>query len=120
MTIKERAIDFLQKCALGNVQEAYQQYVSTDFIHHNPYFKGDRASLLSAMEESAQTQPNKIFQVKNVLQDGNLVAVHSYIEQGDHHIAVVHLCRFNNDMIEELWDVATVLPKDILNEHGVM
>jgi hypothetical protein len=61
MINKERAISFLRLASSGNVREAYETYVHPDFRHHNPYFPGDRASLLTGMEEGATTFPNKEF-----------------------------------------------------------
>jgi hypothetical protein len=60
---KDIAIAFLQEASSGRVFEAYSKYVHPDFRHHNPYFKGDRASLLAGMEEGSVQFPNKIFQV---------------------------------------------------------
>ena len=56
---KEAAKSFLEMAGMGKVRDAYDQYVAPSFIHHNPYFKGDRQSLLNAMQEAARTTPNK-------------------------------------------------------------
>jgi hypothetical protein len=49
---KAFALDFLKLASTGHVQEAYTKYVHPDFVHHNPYFAGDRASLMKGMEEN--------------------------------------------------------------------
>jgi predicted SnoaL-like aldol condensation-catalyzing enzyme len=116
-TLKERAIDFLKLASSGNVREAYERYVSEDFIHHNPFFKGDRLSLLTAMEESSKQNPNKAFEVQRALQEGDFVAVHSRVQQKS-EIAVVHMFRFQDDLIVELWDIGMVLPNECINENG--
>jgi len=56
---KEIAVSFLSLASSGRVGEAYEKYVHPDFRHHNPYFKGDRESLLKGMEESAHQFPHK-------------------------------------------------------------
>ena len=63
----------------GKVREAYDRYVHPDFFHHNPYFKGDRESLLAGMEESAVEFPDKAFEAVRVLEDGEFVVVHGRI-----------------------------------------
>jgi len=63
MNNKQTAIQFLHAAASGRVDEAYEKYVSLDFSHHNPYFKGDRESLRLAMKEAAVQSPNKIYEV---------------------------------------------------------
>ena len=58
MTKKEIAKEFLKLTSKGDASEAFEGYVSVRFKHHNPYFKGDRDSLMTAMEESAFKNPN--------------------------------------------------------------
>ena len=79
MNNKEMAISFLRLASSGNVREAYEAYVHPNFRHHNPYFPGDRASLLAAMEENAATFPQKEFEAMHALEDGDLVAVHGRV-----------------------------------------
>ena len=43
--------------ASGKVSEAFAQYVSADFRHHNPYFPGDAKSLKAGMMEAHQKFP---------------------------------------------------------------
>lgn len=114
-------MSFLQMVASGEVREAYRRYIGPDFIHHNPYFRGDANSLMLAMEENAAKNPDKIFEVKCTIEEGNIVAVHSHVKQkqGDLGGAVVHIFRFHNDLIVELWDVGQPIPDNSPNENGV-
>jgi predicted SnoaL-like aldol condensation-catalyzing enzyme len=120
-TLKEKAVSFLQLAASQEVREAYARYTGPDFIHHNPYFRGDAESLMLAMEENATNNPRKVLEVKRVIGDGDLVAVHSHVKQNpdDPGIAVVHIFRFHNDLIVELWDVGQPIPENSPNENGV-
>src|SRR5436190_5717998 len=99
--LKEMAMDFLRLASSGNVREAYEQYIAPDFKHHNPYYKGDRDSLMKGMSDSAKSSPNKEFTMLRALQDGDLVAVHSRIlqESMDTPISVVHVFRFTGNRI---------------------
>ena len=56
---REIAISVLKLAASGKVREAYSKYVSPNLKHHNPYFRGDRESLMLGMEENATKNPNK-------------------------------------------------------------
>ena len=118
---KEKAVSFLQLVASGKVREAYQRYISPDFCHHNPYFRGDAESLMLAMEENAAQNPNKIFEVKQAIQEGNTVAVYSHVRQNPNHLgaAVVHIFRFDDNLIVEMWDVGQPIPEDSPNEKGI-
>ena len=57
---KEHAVNYLQLIVAGEIDEAYEKYVSPDLRHHNPYFAGDAESLKQAMKENDGTSPNKI------------------------------------------------------------
>lgn len=120
MDKKEIAVQFLQAAALGRVDEAYEKYVSPAFRHHNPYFKGDRETLRLAMKEAAVQSPNKIYEVKRVLVDGDLVAVHArlIIASDSKEIAVVHILRFKDNKIIEEWEAGGEIPADSPNKNG--
>lgn len=120
-TLKEKAVSFLQLAASQEVREAYDRYTGPDFRHHNPFFRGDADSLMLAMEENAIKNPQKVLEVKRVIEDGDIVAVHSHVKQNqdDIGVAVVHIFRFHNDLIVELWDVGQPIPENSPNENGV-
>ncbi|WP_130734364.1 nuclear transport factor 2 family protein [Flavobacterium sp. J27] len=121
MTKKEIATHFLHLAAKGKAREAFDLYIDSKFIHHNAYFKGDQNTLMLAMEENAVQNPNKIFEIQRILEDDNLVAVHSRIQlqNNDMELAVMHIFRFQDNKIVELWDFGQPVPKDIINENGM-
>jgi predicted SnoaL-like aldol condensation-catalyzing enzyme len=119
--LQERAVSFLRQVAAGKVREAYQSYIGPDFRHHNPFFKGDANSLMIAMEENAALNPDKLLDVKHVLEEGALVMVHSHVRQKPEDLggAVVHIFRFQDERIVELWDVGQAIPDNSPNENGM-
>ena len=119
--LKEAAMDFLRLASSGDVRKAYELYVAPGFKHHNPYYKGDRDSLMKGMEDAAQTSPNKEFTMLRALQDGDMVAVHSRVVQAslDVPISVVHIFHFHGNQIVELWDNIMLEPKEMINENGL-
>jgi predicted SnoaL-like aldol condensation-catalyzing enzyme len=121
MTKKEIAQHFLRLTSQGASREAFDRYVNDSFKHHNAYFKGDRHTLMAAMEENATQNPNKIFEIQRALEDGDLVAVHSRVQlaKGDLELAIMHIFRFDNDKIVELWDFGQAVPAEIINENGM-
>jgi len=121
MSLKEIGKDFLTLCAFGDSRKAFKLYVSKDFKHHNPYFKGDANSLMIAMEENSKENPNNIFEVKQIIKDKNLIAFHSYIKQSKNNleISVVHILKFENSKIVEVWDIIQPFPEIIKNENGM-
>ena len=118
---KAAAIHFLQLASSGKVKQAYRGYVGAGFRHHNPYFQGDAATLMAAMEENAASNPDKAIEVLRALEEGDLVAVHARVRMkpGDLGIATIHLFRFERDRIVELWDVGQPVPEDSPNSNGM-
>ena len=118
---RETAITFLKLAASGKVSEAFQKYLSANFRHHNPYFRGDAQSLKAGMMEAHQKFPNTTLEVQRVFDEGDLVAVHSRVLHGpgEPEIAVVHIFRFEDRRIAEMWDVGMQAPPDSPNENGM-
>src|SRR5436190_22370177 len=121
MNKKEMAISFLRLASSGNVRKAYETYVHPDFRHHNPYFPGDRASLLAGMEENAATFPQKEFEAERALEDGDLVAVHGRVRRtpGGAWIAVIDIVGFRDKQLIEEWEAGQEVPKESPSENGV-
>ena len=102
------------------MREAYENYIHPDFIHHNPYFKGDRETILRGMEENALQFPNKQCEILRALEDGDLVAVHSRITLGPENVfALIHIFRFKDEKIIEEWEASEEARKDSPNENGI-
>lgn len=117
----DAAVAFLKLASSGQVSDAYEKYVSANFRHHNPYFKGDAATLAAAMEENARQNPDKTIDIYHALEDGELVAVHAcvHFKPGDLGVATIHLFRFEDDRIVELWDVGQPVLEDSPNIYGM-
>lgn len=118
---KEVAVSFLQMASSGDVREAYAKFVGADFTHHNPYFEGSAEALRKGMEENARDNPNKILDVKRAVEEGDFVAVHSHVRLSPDQpgAAVVHIFRFADGRIVELWDVGQAVPEQSANQHGM-
>lgn len=118
---KQAAINFLEMIIAGDIDKAYENYISPELIHHNPFYPGDAASLQKGMEDNHYDYPNKIFEIQHAIADGNLVAVHSHLQmyENDEGMATVHILRFDNDKIVEMWDVAKQVPDNVINEKGM-
>ncbi|HEU0292231.1 MAG TPA: ester cyclase [Anaerolineales bacterium] len=118
---KAAAIAFLELASSGKVSDAYSKFVGAEFKHHNPFFEGSVESLRAGMEENARQNPDKVLEVKRAIAEGDFVAVHSYVKQnpGDRGGSVVHIFRFENGRIVELWDIGQPVPEKSPNSHGM-
>jgi predicted SnoaL-like aldol condensation-catalyzing enzyme len=118
---KDAAVAFLKMASAGKVREAYSKYVGPGFRHHNPFCEGSAESLAAGMEENARQNPEKALDVKRAIAEGEFVVVHSHVKQkpGDPGGAVVHIFRFEDGRIVELWDVGQPVPEDAPNQYGM-
>jgi predicted SnoaL-like aldol condensation-catalyzing enzyme len=118
---KNAAVSFLKLAASGKVREAYSKFVGAGFRHHNPFFEGSAESLMAGMEENARQNPNKVFDVKRAVGEGDLVVTYSHVWQkpGELGAAVVHIFRFENGRIVELWDLGQPVPEKSPNQYGM-
>ncbi|PIQ76898.1 polyketide cyclase [Candidatus Peregrinibacteria bacterium CG10_big_fil_rev_8_21_14_0_10_49_24] len=117
---KAVALNFLKLVAHGNVDEGYEKYVDMDGKHHNVYFSAGFQQLKDAMKESHAKEPNKEFTPRTVICDGDLVAVHSHLKRSSDapEIQVVHIFRFVDGKIVEMWDCGQEIPKNNPNTDG--
>lgn len=74
-----------------------------------------------AMEESSKENRNRVFEIKNIIMDGDLVAYHSFIQQtqSDAGLVVVHILKFSDNKIIEMWDMHQPIPENMINESGM-
>jgi predicted SnoaL-like aldol condensation-catalyzing enzyme len=120
MSRKVIAESFLELASSGRVKEAYEKYVHPDFKHHNAYFKGDRESLLKGMEENARQFPEKTYETLRTLEEGDLVAIQGKVKfGGQSEWSVIHIFRFEDNLIIEEWEASQEALKDSPNENGI-
>lgn len=122
MSQKDLAVSFLKMAGGGEVRAAFERFIAPEFIHHNQYFKGDRESLMVAMEQASQKSPNKSIDIKHVYDAGDTVVTHSQVMRqnpAEPSIAVVHIFRFQSGRIVELWDLGQPMISDSPNENGM-
>ncbi|MFQ5919841.1 MAG: ester cyclase [Thermoplasmata archaeon] len=118
---KRTAVELLQMAVDGTAHEVVSRFLTPDFKHHNPDVPAGIKALTRAMRDDAEKVPNKRLDVRHVLVDGELVAVHSHVvrQPGDPGLAIVHLYRFEGNKIAELWDIGREVPADAPNEDGM-
>jgi len=121
MSNKEAAVSFLQMTAAGQVAQAFERHAGPQFRHHNPHFPGDAASIQAGMLENAARFPQMVFEVQRALADGDLVAVHSRARMTTEgaDIAIVHILRFEDGRIVEMWDIGQAQPDSMPNQYGM-
>ncbi len=117
---KDIAVSFLKSVIAGDINEAYDKYVDMNGKHHNVYTPAGFSHLQKGMREADDQTPDMTYELKNIIGDGDLVAVHGHLTmgKGGAGMATVHILRFKNGKIVELWDVAQDIPGDSVNTDG--
>ena len=118
---KHIARQFIELVSTGKIDEAYRMYVALDGKHHNPFFPAGFPALRQAMKDNQVQFPDMRLTVKHVIGDGDLVAIHSQVvlHPGEVGMAVLHLFRFQDDRIVEMWDIGQHVPADSPNQDGI-
>jgi predicted SnoaL-like aldol condensation-catalyzing enzyme len=101
-----------------NVRKAFLTYVVEDYIQHNPNIPDGRAIAIEMLEPKFSSQTAR-FEIKRILVDGNLAAIHLHGRFSPDHPggAVVDLFRLENGKIVEHWDVLQAVPEKSINPH---
>jgi Uncharacterized protein conserved in bacteria len=117
---------FFKLVAEGKFKEGLQ-YFSPNCITHNPYFSGTISNLVDAMvaaNKQGMTEfPKAAFSVRQVLGDGDYVAVYTQLlnngsAPSEGGLRQVHLFRFEGEKIVEYWDVTQQILPTMPNAAG--
>jgi predicted SnoaL-like aldol condensation-catalyzing enzyme len=117
---KDKAIHFLELIIAGDINRAYDLYVDAEGKHHNMYTPAGFGNLQEGMQTAEEQTPNKQFRIKNVFGSNELIAVHSHLitNPSEPGMVTVHMFRFENEKIVEMWDIAQSIPSDSPNSDG--
>jgi predicted SnoaL-like aldol condensation-catalyzing enzyme len=118
---KASAVQFLKLVSSGKIDQAYDQLVLPTGKHHSPHFAAGFDVLKAAMKENYCRFPEKRSEIKHAVGEGDMVAVHSHVVlmPGDSGFAIVHLFRFEDGKIAELWDFTQQALDDSPNTDGL-
>ena len=128
-TRKKIAVEFLSLVGSGRPKDRLR-FFTPDCKTHNPYVVGGMNELIDAMIAVQKQGSEGIIEgskadfkldIKQVLADGDLVAVHTTISSSKPSgggLRQVHLFRFSGDKIVEYWDITQMVPENALNAAG--
>lgn len=117
MTNKEKAIAVLESLQSSEKQAAEDLIRAEKYIQHNVNFEDGREGLIGSLDylKSIGTK----IDVKRVLEEGDLVAVHSEYELNGPKV-VFDIFRFENGTIVEHWDNIQETIADTASGHSMI
>jgi predicted SnoaL-like aldol condensation-catalyzing enzyme len=104
-----------------NVRGAFETWVEPGYIQHNPMAQTGRDAAIAFLEPFFKSHPDIHYEIKRIIADGNLVAVHSHgvFNPGERGLAIVDILRVEGCKVAEHWDVAQPVPEKSANTNGM-
>jgi predicted SnoaL-like aldol condensation-catalyzing enzyme len=101
------------------VAEAFKTHVGATYKQHNPLVPDGIEPSVAFLSKRFETNPQAINEIKRVIADGDLVAVHvhSRLNDGDRGRAIVDIFRVENGKIVEHWDMIQPVPENAQNNN---
>ena len=99
--------------------EAAKKYIGPRYIQHNPGVPDGPEAFYTYFEGYFKANPQSKVEIKRVLGDGDLVALHLWSRQNDQDRgrAIVDIFRVENGKIVEHWDVIQAVPEKSANTN---
>jgi predicted SnoaL-like aldol condensation-catalyzing enzyme len=103
-------------------EEAVAEHIGSVYIQHNPMAPDGAEAFVDFVRGAALDFPEMRVDIKRVLADGDLVAVHSHFtfapeERGNASVDIFRLDQ--NGKIVEHWDVVQPVPESSANDNGM-
>lgn len=98
-------------------KEAMEKYAAADFFDHNPYVRGDRASVIEHLDRLEWSTGGPQRTIRHLVVDGDIAVIHHRLvrKPGDAAIAAVDIFRVENCKLVEHWDVLQPIPAESVN-----
>src|SRR5262245_17412543 len=103
----------------GNI-DALNRLLSEDYIQHDPLLETGRTALIQFLKESDTFSKPTQGGVVRIIEDGDLVAVHSDYPMGDTKLAWFDLFRLEKGVIVEHWDVVQEQPEKVASGRTML
>lgn len=103
-----------------NVRKAFEDFVSEQYIQHNPTIVDGREAAIEMLEPKF-SNPDANFDIKRILVDGDLAAIHlnGKLSANTLGVAVVDIYRLLDGKIVEHWDIVQPVPTEKKNPRSM-
>ena len=124
LTPKQVVTQFMQEFYIEKkVRSSFERWVDPGYIQHNPYAQTGREAAIQFLTRFVEGNPGQKTDIRRIIADGNLVAVHSHGWQEDgtpeqkRGFAVVDIFRVEGCKVMEHWDVISPVPETSANTN---
>ena len=105
-----------------DVKKIAMQYLTPDYIQHNPYVPTGRQGFIDAIGGYLPLIPDTRWDIKQVITDGDLVVLHIHVHSLSDNgpgAALVDIFRVSHGKIVEHWDVSQQIPNQMAHNNGM-
>ena len=105
-----------------DVTGAFARWVDPGYIQHNPMAQTGRDAAVGFLAPFMASNPGVHYEIKRIIADGDLVAVHSHGWFGAADTrgnAIVDILRVSHCKVVEHWDVVQPVPEHAANTNGM-
>ena len=124
LTPKQVVTQFMQEFYIEKkVRSSFEKWVDPGYVQHNPYAQTGREAAIQFLTKFVEGNPGQKTDIRRIIADGNLVAVHSHGWQEDgtpeqkRGFAVVDIFRVEGCKVMEHWDVISPVPETAANTN---
>jgi len=114
---KKIVTQFYQEFYVNQDLEAAAKYVSEDLRQHRPNLADGRKAMIKDYADYLKEHKNHKEEIRRVIADGDLVALHVAALDEPATTAVVDIFRVQNGKIVEHWDVCQTVPEKSANNN---
>ena len=122
LSAREVATNFVTDFYLeGKTREAFMDWVSPDYIQHNPFAVSGREEAMTFLEGARKAYPERTARIHRVIASDDLVVFHieSHDTPGDLGTAVIDIFRVKDCKVIEHWGVVQPVPESSVNGHDM-
>ncbi len=101
-----------------DVKRAFETYVRSDYLQHNPGIADGRNAAVSALRPMF-SQESREFRIHKIIIDGDMAVIHVHAipEPGARGASVFDMYRLEDGKIVEHWDTIQPIPEKTVNDH---
>ncbi len=115
---KATVIEFYQKLFGDKDVSAVDQYISKDYIQHNPSVADGREALKTAVTQWFAGAPKDTVDIQHTAAEGDLVFLHIRGKNQTGGLqTVINIFKLKDGLIVEHWDAIQDVPATSLNDH---
>jgi predicted SnoaL-like aldol condensation-catalyzing enzyme len=116
------ALALYEEAIVDHDVTAFDRYATERYYQHNPGIPNGREAAKAALEDLFASNPQASSDVKRVIAEGDLVAVHHHLrlnpdDPEDRGSAVLDIFRVKDGRVVEHWDITQAVPETSLNDN---